>query len=407
MNATTQRKGQSHGRILGIGALLLGLAAAPLLADQRIVDPAKMPGPLKEVSFEQHLDAQLPLDATFRDEKGREVKLGDYFGEKPVILTFVYYDCPMLCTLILNGMAKALAVLTFDPGREYEVVAISIDAKEGQEVKSGEGVAVDRVGGTPSHPPGRIRFADPEGLEHELRVDASGDDPLVADHPEVPAERVWEDIIKKLLLKEYKFDVGFYGSLNEFSRKVAYFFHASLQGTACYPGAADALAHVAAAGLAQGWLDNGQCFTPAQLQRGLAAQKEGAKLDDYFAADLRVLSHEHRARKPSEALFRHMLREAARGGQAMRGELFVEAQDVDDNSAAIVGDAVTVAVDGIVRMAQSQTGRERLTGLRQIEVVFGSSPGVARNGSRLVITVAPRLGPAGRPSSARVVRALS
>lgn len=107
------------------------------------------------------------------------------------------------------------------------------------------------------------------------------------------------------------------------------------------------------------------------------------------------------------SLFRHMLREAARGGQAMRGELFVEAQDVDDNSAAIVGDAVTVAVDGIVRMAQSQTGRERLTGLRQIEVVFGSSSGVARNGSRLVITVAPRLGPAGRPSSARVVRALS
>ena len=107
------------------------------------------------------------------------------------------------------------------------------------------------------------------------------------------------------------------------------------------------------------------------------------------------------------SLFRHMLREAARGGQAMRGELFIEAQDVDDGSAAIVGDAVTVAVDGIVRLAQTQTGRERLAGLRQIEVQYGSSSGVARSGSRLVLTVAPRLGPAGRPSSARVMRALS
>ena len=63
-------------------------------------------------------EAQLPLDAAFRDEMGRAVKLGDFFGDKPVILTFVYYDCPMLCTMILNGLAKALAVLTFDPGRE-------------------------------------------------------------------------------------------------------------------------------------------------------------------------------------------------------------------------------------------------------------------------------------------------
>ncbi len=59
-------------------------------------------------------------------------------------------------------------------------------------------------------------------------------------HPEVAAERVWEAIIKKLLQKDYKFDAGFFGSLNEFSRKVGYFFHASMQGTACYPGAAEA-----------------------------------------------------------------------------------------------------------------------------------------------------------------------
>ncbi len=63
-------------------------------------------------------------------------------------------------------------------------------------------------------------------------------------HPEVAADRVWEAILKKLFQKDYKFDAGFYGSLNEYSRKVAYFFHASLQGTACYPGAAAALRHV-------------------------------------------------------------------------------------------------------------------------------------------------------------------
>src|SRR5215471_21643718 len=92
-------------------------------------------------------------------------------------------------------------------------------------------------------------------------------------HPEVAADRLWESIIKKLFQKDYQFDASFYGSLNEYSRKVAYFFHASLQGTCCYPGAAAALRHVAGAGLAQGLCADGQCFTTVQLQRGLAAQE--------------------------------------------------------------------------------------------------------------------------------------
>src|SRR5438132_5685400 len=117
-------------------------------------------------------------------------------------------------------------------------------------------------------------------------------------HKEVAADRLWEAVFKKLLQKDYKFDVGFYGSLNEFSRKVAFFFHASLQGTTCYDGAAAALRHIADARRLQGWLDNGQCFTAVQLQRGLAQQEGKPRLDDLFAGDLRVLSHEHRARKP-------------------------------------------------------------------------------------------------------------
>src|SRR6266566_1975840 len=70
-----------------------------------------------------------------------------------------------------------------------------------------------------------------------------------AGHPEVCSERVWEAILKRLLQKDYKFDAGFFGSLNEFSRKVAYFFRASLQGTACYDGAAEALRHLHDAGV--------------------------------------------------------------------------------------------------------------------------------------------------------------
>jgi len=142
-------------------------------------------------------------------------------------------------------------------------------------------------------------------------------------HPEAVAERVWEAIIKKLFQKEYKFDTNFYGALNEFSRKVAYFFHASLQGTGCYPGAAQALRTVAGAGLVQGLLADGQCFTCVQLQRGLAAQDPDARLDELVPEELRFLSCDVRARKPSERLFRHALQALADRGIAPREVLHV------------------------------------------------------------------------------------
>jgi FMN phosphatase YigB (HAD superfamily) len=125
--------------------------------------------------------------------------------------------------------------------------------------------------------------------------------------PEIAVERIWEDIIKKLLKKDYKFDAGFFGSLNEFSRKVAYFFHASLQGTACYPGVAEALHGLHARGVLQGLLADAQCFTIVQLQRGLAVQDESARLDELIDPGLRALSCEEKARKPSERLFRRIL----------------------------------------------------------------------------------------------------
>lgn len=123
-------------------------------------------------------------------------------------------------------------------------------------------------------------------------------------YPEVQVERIWEALLKKLFQKDYSFDAGFFGSLNEYSKKVAYFFHASLQGTGAQPEAATALGLVADVGLEQGLLADGQCFTTVQLFRGLKAQDPGLNLDALLPPELRILSCEVKVRKPSETIFR-------------------------------------------------------------------------------------------------------
>jgi protein SCO1/2 len=89
-----------------------------------------LPTALRDVKIEQKLDQQLPLDLVFRDEAGRQVKLGQYFGKKPVVLSLVYYDCPMLCTQVLNGMVTSFRVLPFQIGKEFDVVTVSFDPRE-------------------------------------------------------------------------------------------------------------------------------------------------------------------------------------------------------------------------------------------------------------------------------------
>lgn len=89
-----------------------------------------LPAALQDVKIEQKLDQQLPLDLVFRDESGQEVKLGQYFGNKPVVLSLVYYDCPMLCTQVLNGMVTSFRVLPFQIGKEFDVVTVSFDPRE-------------------------------------------------------------------------------------------------------------------------------------------------------------------------------------------------------------------------------------------------------------------------------------
>jgi protein SCO1/2 len=115
-----------------IAALVLALPAFGQGMTQGIMSPpanVRPPG-LKNVGIEQHLDKQIPPDLVFRDETGKSVRLGDYFGKKPAILNLVYYQCPMLCGEVLSGLESVLRVLKFDIGREFNVVTVSFDPRE-------------------------------------------------------------------------------------------------------------------------------------------------------------------------------------------------------------------------------------------------------------------------------------
>jgi protein SCO1/2 len=106
---------------------MTGFSETPALTDAS----PQQPEALKEVTFRQRLAQPLPLDATFKDEHGATVELGQYFGgEKPVVLAFVYYTCPMLCTQIMNGLSGTLRGLTFEAGKDFEVVLISFDPRD-------------------------------------------------------------------------------------------------------------------------------------------------------------------------------------------------------------------------------------------------------------------------------------
>jgi protein SCO1/2 len=121
-------------RILATGFVLvvMTLPALGQSMTQGIMSPpanVRPPG-LKNVGIEQHLDEQIPPELTFRDETGRSVRLGDYFGKKPIILNLVYYHCPMLCGEVLSGLESALRVLKFDVGKEFDVLTVSFDPRE-------------------------------------------------------------------------------------------------------------------------------------------------------------------------------------------------------------------------------------------------------------------------------------
>jgi len=85
---------------------------------------------LKEVGLDQKLNAQVPLDLTFTDENGHDVTLGSLMGTRPVVLALVYYECPMLCTEVLNGLVASAETLSFDAGKQFDIIAVSFDPGE-------------------------------------------------------------------------------------------------------------------------------------------------------------------------------------------------------------------------------------------------------------------------------------
>jgi protein SCO1/2 len=92
------------------------------------------PSVLNDVGIDQKLDAQVPADLTFKDENGATVQLGQYFGKRPMILTLVYYKCPMLCTMVLNDLNRVMGAMTMNVGEQFDIVTVSFDPTETPEL---------------------------------------------------------------------------------------------------------------------------------------------------------------------------------------------------------------------------------------------------------------------------------
>ena len=129
-------------RVASIAVASILSLAAPLLSaqvssygDKQAGQPNDQPPSiLKGVGIAQHLNTQLPLNLTFTDDAGKPVALASYFGKKPAILALVYYQCPMLCSEELNGLTSALQMVRYIPGKDFNIIVVSIDPSEGTDL---------------------------------------------------------------------------------------------------------------------------------------------------------------------------------------------------------------------------------------------------------------------------------
>ena len=119
--------------VIGAGTL----AQAQMYKDRpSTVAASVLPRALRNIGVDQKLNTQIPLNLIFRDDSGRELPLSAYFGSRPVVLALVYYQCPMLCTQVLNGMVMSLRGMSLESGRDFVVVTVSIDPTETPELAS-------------------------------------------------------------------------------------------------------------------------------------------------------------------------------------------------------------------------------------------------------------------------------
>ena len=141
MGANTIRRWRQRAVISAAGAIVLSLAAPLLVAQvssygdkQSDTASDKAPSILSGVGVDQHLNTQLPLNLAFTDDAGKPVTLGNYFGKRPAILALVYYRCPMLCSEELDGLTSALEMVRYIPGKDFNIVVVSIDPSEGTDL---------------------------------------------------------------------------------------------------------------------------------------------------------------------------------------------------------------------------------------------------------------------------------
>jgi FMN phosphatase YigB (HAD superfamily) len=206
--------------------------------------------------------------------------------------------------------------------------------------------------------------------------------PRPGEAPEVDAAQIWKVLIGRLGKKEFSWDESFYGDLDEFSQKVAWFFQSALQGVAAAPNALAALEHVRAAGCAQGLVGDGQCYTLVQLSRALAGQGEVPSLSDLFSRGCVSLSFDHGVRQPAATLFEAVLARLERAGVSPGEVLHVAprlkeelapAKKLGMQTALYAGDAASLAATSAEVKDPEFRPDRILTDLRQIRQIVKSA----------------------------------
>lgn len=152
---------------LAILAIVVGVLAAPSALAQSVNGRSAPPSP-SDIGFDQRLGERLPLDVEFNDEAGQRAPLSAYFGRgRPVVLAFAYYECPMLCTMVLNGLVGGLKGMSLTAGADYDVVVVSIDPRDTPEKARAKKASYMGLYGHPEGKPGS------EGAFHFLTGDAA------------------------------------------------------------------------------------------------------------------------------------------------------------------------------------------------------------------------------------------